>query len=164
MDREEINLFWFITTGFSRTKKKPFSGLPVSVAAVHAALDLYRSLLIPAPLNSFEVLTAIVEGKRKAKSLKPIPLSEHVTEWSSEEWDAIAGAGSSEADLASKFPVVFPVIWIANRMREGQSPPNWAEFNKITDLRGEADLSPSQLGRQLLNEKIVVALMGELLE
>jgi hypothetical protein len=164
IDREEISLFRFMAAGFSRTKKKAFSDLPVSVAAVHAALDLERFLLIPAPLNSLEVFTIIVESKRKAKSLKPIPLSEHVTKWSSEEWDAIAGAGSFEADLASKFPVVLPIIWIANRMREGQSPPNWTEFNNITHLRGEADLRASQLGRQLLNEKVVVALMGELNE
>ena len=160
MDREEMSLFWFIATGFSRTKKKAFSSLSLSVAAVHAALDLNRFVLIPAPLNCFEVLTAIVEGKREVESLKPIPLSEHVKEWSSEEWDSIAGADSPEADLASKFPVVFPVIWIANRMREGQSPPNWAEFKKITHLRGEVNLSATLLGHQLLKEKIVVALTG----
>lgn len=164
MDREEISLFWFIATGFSLTKKKVFSSLSVSVAAVHAALDLYRSVLIPAPLNCFEILAAIVESKRETESLKPIPLSEHLKEWSPEEWDSIASADSLDADLASKFPAVFPVIWIAKRMREGKSLPNWTEFSKITRLRGNANLTATQLGRQLLNEKIVGALMGELLE
>lgn len=159
MDREEISLFWFITTGFSRTKKKVFSSLSLSVAAVHAALDLHRSLLIPAPLNCFEILAAMVEGKRKTETLKPIPLSEHVKEWSSEEWDLIAPADSLDADLASDFPAVFPVIWIAKRMQEGTTSPNWTEFKKITRLQKNVNLTATQLGRQLLNEKIAVSLM-----
>jgi hypothetical protein len=164
MDREEISLFWFIATGFSRTKKKLFSSLSVSVAAVHAALELHSSVLIPAPLNCFEILAAIVESKREAESLKPIPLSEHPKEWSPEECDLIASADSLDADLASKFPGIFPVIWIAKRMREGKSLPNWNEFSKITRLRGNMNLTATHLGRQLLNEKITVSLMEGLLE
>ncbi|MFH2000920.1 MAG: GTPase-associated system all-helical protein GASH [Planctomycetota bacterium] len=164
MDREEIRLFWFLSTGLSQTKKKRFSALPVSIAAVHAALDLNHFVLIPATLNCFELLAVIVESKREDESLKPMSLKEHLTYWSSEEWDAIAVADSVDADLASKFPAVFPVIWIANRMRESQALPNWTEFKRVTRLRGDANLSATQLGRQLLNEKITVALMGELLE
>jgi hypothetical protein len=164
IDREEISLFWFMVTGFSRTKRKPFSGLPVSVAAVHAALDLHRSVLMPAPLNCFEILGAVVEKKREAESLKPIPLKDHIANWSSEEWEAVAGIGSPEADLASKFPAVFPVIWIANRMREGQCLPNWTEFFKNTRLRGNVTLSATKLAHQLLSEKTAASLMGGLLE
>jgi len=164
MDREEISLFWFIATGFSQTKKKVFSSLSVSVAAVYAALDLHLSLLIPASLNCFEILAAIVEGKRVAESLKPIPLSEHAKEWSSEEWDSIASADSLDADLASEFPAIFPVIWIAKRMQEGRALPNWTEFKSLTRLQKNANLTATHLGRQLLNEKITVSLMEGLLE
>jgi hypothetical protein len=132
----------------------------VSVAAIHAALDLNRSVLMPPPLNCFEILATIVESKREPENLKPIPLKEHLKDWSSEEWDSIASVGSLDADLASKFPAVFPVIWIANRMREGKSLPNWIEFSKITRLRGNVNLSATQLGRQLLNEKIAISLIG----
>jgi GTPase-associated system helical domain len=165
MDREEISLFWFIATGFSRTKKKPFAGLPVSVAAVHAALEVYRFVLIPPALNCFEILAALVENKRKAKDLKPIPLSDHLTMWTAaEEPSAIAAASSSDADLASEFPAVFPITWIANRMREAQSLPNESEFHTMTDLRLAANLSATELSRQLLCEKVAASLMGELLE
>jgi hypothetical protein len=160
IDREEISLFWFIVTGFSRTKGKLFSDLPVSVAAVHAALDLHRSVLIPAPLNCFEILGAVVEKKREGESLKAIPLKDHVANWTSEEWDAVAGIGSPEAELASKFPTVFPVMWIANRMREGKCSPNWAEFLNNTGLRGNVGLSATELARQLLREKTTVSVLG----
>jgi hypothetical protein len=164
IDREEISLFWFIVTGFSRTKRKPFSDLPVSVAAVHAALDLYRSVLIPAPLNCFEILGAVVGKKREGESLKPIPLKDHIVNWSAEEWDAVAAIDSPEADFGSKFPAVFPLIWIANRMREGQCLPNWTEFYNNTRLRESVNLNATTLAHQLLREKTTVSLMGGLLE
>lgn len=161
MDREEISLFWFMATGFSSTKGKVFSGLPVSIAAVHAALDIGRSLLAPAPLNCFEILTAVVEAKRKPEDCQAVPLKEQLAHWTSEEWGAISGVDSLEAQLSSKFPVVFPMTWIANRMREVQSLPNWTECKKMTHLRGEAKLSASALARQVLCEKIAVSLSRE---
>jgi len=164
IDREEISLFWFITAGFSQNRKKAFSSLSASVAAVHAALDIHRAVLIPVPLNCFEILDAIVERKRDAETLKPIPLAEHPKNWSLEEWDSIAGADSLAANLASEFPAIFPVIWIAKRMREGKSLPNWAEFRRATRLQEKDKLSATNLGRQLLNEKNAVSLMEGLLE
>lgn len=165
MDREEISLFWFIAAGFSRTKKETFSAIPeVSIAAVHAALELSKFVLIPASLNCLEILSVIVESKRKRDSLKPVSLKDHVELWSSVEWEAIAGTGSLDADLASKFPAIFPLGWIANRMREGQSLPNWIEFQKVTGMKEDMDLSATQLARQLLWEKIVVSLAGEIIE
>ncbi len=164
IDREEISLFWLMATGFSKTKKKAFSGLSVSVAAVHAALELHRSALVPAPLNCFEILGSIVERKREAEDLRPIPLEDHVARWTTEELDAIAGDGSREADLSSKFPAVFPVTWVANRMREGQCSPNWTEFSKKTRLQENVDISPVQLAQQLLRERTTVSLVEGLFE
>jgi hypothetical protein len=164
MDREEISLFWFIATGFSRTKKKPFAALPVSVAAVHSALEVHRFVLIPPPLSCFEILAELVERKRNADVLKPVPLSDHLALWTTDESGAIAVAASVDADLATEFPAIFPLTWIANRMREGQSIPKESELHKMTDLRLAADFSATQLSRQLLCEKVVVSLMGELLE
>ena len=161
LDREEISLFWFIATGYSKTQNMAFSDLPASIATVHAALELYQALSIPSSSNSFEVLTEIVQRKRTAKSLKTIPLREHIAKWSRDEWDAIVAPASLEPDLASKYPVVFPIIWIANRMRESQATPDWTEFSRITHLEGDAELSASQLGCQLLKEKTVVYLMKE---
>jgi len=161
MDREEIEMLWFVTTGFSRTKKRAFSDLSISVAAVHAALEFHQVLLIPSPLNCFEMLTEIVERKRTPKLLKPISVSEHIAQWSSEEWGAIAVETSPEANLVSNFPVVFPVHWIANRMQQIRCAPSWTEFNRITQLKADAELSAAQLGRQLLHEEIVLALMGK---
>ncbi len=164
VDGEEINLFWFIATGFSRTRREAFSELAASVAAVHAALEVHRFLLLPAPLCCFGVLAAILESNRKPKDLKPAPLETLLTNWSSQEWDAIAAADSLEARLAPIFPAVFPVTWISNRMREGQSLPKWTEFKRLTHLQGDADVSAVQLARQLLNEKIAISLAGDLLE
>ncbi len=164
MDREEINLFWFIASGFSRTKNKPFAGLPLSVAAVHAALEVQHFVLIPPASNCFEILAALVENKRDAEELKPLPLKDFLAVWGSDEFGAIAAANSPDADLASRFPAVFPVTWIANRMRETQSLPKEAEFNTLTSLRLGADLSATELSRQLLCEKVSVSLAGDLFE
>jgi hypothetical protein len=162
MDREEISLFWFIAAGFSRTKKEAFSSIAeVGHAAVHAALELSKFVLIPASLNCLEILSVIVENKRKRDSLKPVSLKDHVELWTSTEWEAIAGTGSLDADFASKFPAILPVSWVANRMREGQSAPNWIEFQKMTGMTEDMNFSATQLARQLLWEKIVVSLAGE---
>jgi hypothetical protein len=163
-DREEINLFWFIASGFSRTKNKPFAGLPLSIAAVHAALEVQHFVLIPPALNCFEILAALVENKRDAEELKPLPLKDFLAVWGSDEFGAIAAANSPDADLASRFPAVFPVTWIANRMRETQSLPKEAEFNTLTSLRLGADLMATELSRQLLCEKVAVSLAGDLFE
>jgi GTPase-associated system helical domain len=161
MDREEISLFWFMATGFSTKKGKPFSALPVSVAAVHAALDVGRCVLAPAPLNCFEILTSIVESKRKPEECDAIALKDQFAHWSADEWEAISGADSLDEQLALNFPVVFPITWIANRMREAQSQPNWTECKKMTRLRGEAKLTASAIARQLLSEKLAVSIASE---
>jgi hypothetical protein len=161
LDREEISLFWYMTTGFSSKKGKVFSAMPVSVAAVHAALDIARSLLPPAPLNCFEILSAVVEAKRRPEECGAISLKDQLVSWTSEEWEEISRADSPDILLSVNFPVIFPMTWIANRMREGQSPLNWTECKKITHLRGDAKWSPSAIARQLLWEKTVVSLAGQ---
>ncbi len=162
LDREEIGLFWFIATGFSRTKKKAFADLPPSVAAVYAAIDLHHFLLFPAPLSSFEILTAIVENKRELEFLKPIPLGEHLRAWTADEWNKIADPDSSDASLSSQFPGAFPLTWAANRMRQGQCLPNWSEFSKLTRLSKDMSLKAAQLSRQLLYERIALSLAANL--
>jgi len=161
MDREEISLFWFMATGFSTKKAQLYSSLPVSVAAVHAALDVDRCVIAPAPLNCFEILASIVDSKRNPEECGAIALKDQLAHWSADEWQAVSDSDSMDAQLALKFPVVFPLTWIGNRMREAQSQPNWTECKKMTHLRGEAKLSASAIARQLLSEKITVSIARE---
>jgi GTPase-associated system-like protein len=163
MDREEISLFWFMATGFSTRKGQPFVGLPVSVAAVHAALDVSRFVLAPVPLNCFEILKSIVESKRKAEECEVVELKDQIAHWSADEWQSVSRSDSLDEQLAVRFPVVFPMTWIATRMREADSQPNWAECKRKTRLRGEAKLSASAIARQLLSEKIAVSIASEII-
>lgn len=158
-DREEINLFWFIATGYSRTRKEPFASLPSNVAAVHAALEMHRFLVFPAPLSCRDILASSVERKRKSEECKAAPLKKQVESWSFDEWNTIAGDESKDVSLCSKFPAIFPLIWVANRMRGGKALPNWTEFKKLTHLRGDQEISAAQLAFQLLLEKSAVSQM-----
>jgi hypothetical protein len=153
IDREEINLFWFIATGISRLEGKAYSSEPIAVAAVHAALDFSHVVLTPATPSSLELLRTVLEMKRKHEDLVASTLADYVSIWTSNEWDALAGQESAESNFCSKFPAVFPLSWIGQRSREARSGPNWTEFERLTHLKGELSLKPFELSHQVFREK-----------
>lgn len=162
MDREEISLFWFIASGYSRTKKSAFASLPASVSAVHAALEVSQFVLMPPPAACYEILTALVESKRSCEDLQPIPIASHLTLWTEEENDALASPDVPNLGLAEEFPAIFPLTWLAYRTRQLAAPPGDAEVRRNTGLNTQILLTSSQLARQLLSEKVSLRLAGEL--
>ena len=164
MDREETSLFWYIATAYSRSKKSSFAGMSISVAAVHAAIEVSQFLLMPPPANCYEIAKVLVEAKRSDEDIKPIPLNAHLARWTIEEADAILSANSRALSLATEFPSVFPLTWVASRIRQMASPPAGPEIRKLTGLRSEVEVSAGQLVHQLLSEAVATNLAGELVE
>lgn len=161
IDREELNLLWFVASGFSKTAGKPFSSESLSVAALRAAIELYEYLLLPATSSCFEVLTSMIESKRDSSTLKPAALKEFVKSWGSSEGSLLAPANSQGSELGSRYPGVFPMTWIGNRLRETGNAPNWSDFKKSTGLKADTALAASQLGKQVLHERVTLSFAGD---
>ena len=161
IDREELNLLWFVVSGFSKTTGKPFSSEPLGSVAVRAAIELHEHLLLPAASSCFEVLTSMIESKRDLEALKPVALKEHVKSWKADEGALLAPANSPSSDLGARFPGVFPMTWIGNRLRETGNAPNWPDFKKVTGLKADTPLSAARLGKQILHENVTLSFAGD---
>jgi len=161
IDREEIDLFWFIASGFSRKKGQQFASMPPSVSAIHAALEVADFMLMPPPPSCYEILSSLVEAKRNPEDLQPISIAEHVAAWTRTEVDRMIGSEQTTAESAENFPVLFPLTWLALRARQLSAAPTSTEIYRNTGLRAERQLTASQVSRQLLSERVAMSLIND---
>jgi hypothetical protein len=143
--REELDVLWWATNGYVEALNTRLIDVPVPAAGILAALELARLIQPPAPLSARTVMrrllpTAQVSAKQIANALATDALG-------------VLAKGNSAMELARGRPVLFPLGWLLDRLKESGSSTGWeAEFERKTGLASSLTLPVVDWGLQYLEE------------
>jgi hypothetical protein len=164
-DREELELLWCLFNGFSETLGAPFSELPTEVAAIASGRELAGIAILPPSSAVVAMVVDATTRQRKAAQLADSTLEQILPKWKGDASRCLVPTADA-LDFVKSHPALFPLSWIALRLREIGGTPKWTdEFGTHTSIDGKLPLSKAQLARQAFFEhcclRMALAFMTE---
>ena len=156
-DREELELLWWLQSGYSKKLKQPFANLSPICTAIYAGLEVSEMVMLP-PINStFAVVRNAVE-KNKGKqfgSAKALP--QWVTSREIKSWKLLAPTRKGSYTEVSACPSIFPLSWLGLQLKEDSSATSWQnDFETRTGLSITKPLTPAEIAEQIYREQIAI--------
>ena len=151
IDREELNILWWMFAACSSTTGVAFLEMAPGAAALACGAELGGLCLLP-PARSHEAMVrrAFVAGRSK-------PLAERTLDKIVAEWDVslLRLLATDEAAItAQTYPMLFPLSWLSDRLLSSHSATGWApEFEKKTGLSASASYSHIAIAEQAMIER-----------
>jgi hypothetical protein len=155
MDREELDVLWWLHNGFSETVDQPLVALAPGVAALCCGAEVANQVITP-PLETVRqmVLHASEKGREKSE-LSELPLEQMVGQWEDRIWNLLAPTDSDLRQVAQDFPALFPLSWLCLRLRDSQGTSGWnQEFTLKTGLDPTQSYRPGRIAFQAFNERV----------
>ena len=155
MDREELDVLWWLYNGFSETVDQPLIALAPGAAALCCAAEVVNRVISP-PLETVRqmVLHASEKGRKKSE-LSALPLEQIVGQWEDRIWNLLAPTDADLGQLAQDFPALFPLSWLCLRLRDSQGTSGWnQEFTLKTGLDPTQSYRPAKIAFQAFNERV----------
>ncbi len=162
VNREELDVLWWLYNGFSRTFDRPVVGLPSGVAALCCGAELADRVITP-PLNNIrQMVLQAIDKKRKKSELSAQPLEKMVGQWDDKTWNLLAPSDTGLGQLTQDFPAVLPLSWLCLRLSQSQGAPGWnEEFKLKTGLDPARTYTPAELALQAFNERVAQRIYSE---
>jgi hypothetical protein len=154
IDREEIEILWWMFGEFSETEQMPFSKLQPAVAAFAAGRELAQRSLIPPPQAAAAMIQRIVGSGRKPAALGPVALQDIATKWTPSARDSFVPTDGEGSSAISHCPSLFPVSCACRRLREFGDLGK--DFASVTGITAEVCVSPAEWGAQVFREAILL--------
>ena len=150
IDREEINILWWMFSGISLTTGEAIADMPPGCAALTCGAELGDICLTPATQSVEAMVRKSLTSGRKG-TLAERPLAKIATEWTNPLLKRFLADDS--ADVVQAHPVLFPLSWLATRLVSSDGAPGWeAEFDKKTLLQSFIGYDHSAIAVQVLRE------------
>mgnify|MGYP004708315825 FL=1 len=152
--REESQMLWWLTGGYSKALSRPFASLLPEQAALAGATDLATLTTYTAlgPVAIPAMLDKIVAMSKKRKAQPAVKLNEIVDGFSSDDRDKLNIA----VDLDPFLTPVSSAIMQASAVGSG----SWhLRFKTTTELDASLSMAPVLLGEQLYRELLLGQLM-----
>jgi len=164
IDREELEVLWWIYNGTSMTMSKPFSELSPYEAAFAASLELTDRAMCPAHASLKSVAHGLVTRVDKktstGKTLKAI-----VSECSNDLMAALVPKSSEVNPIVQHCPKLLPLTWVAMKVTDAGVAKGWeSEFELRTGLRASLKLTPATIVEQIWAERTAQRLLQPLCE
>lgn len=157
LDREELEILWWMFSGYSEIDQKPFNKLKPSGAAFAAGIELARHSLLPPSPSAGEMIRRLVEFGRKPNSLTAITLDAAAVEWSDGALDAFIPTDARRVGLIAQGPSLMPISLACRRLREAGNLGK--DFAATTGLPATLALPPVDWGIQVFREAILLRTM-----
>jgi hypothetical protein len=162
VNQEELNALWWFFSGQSNSSGKALADLPTGAAALCCGVDIANQALLPPTENLEAIVRRGFEGSRKAQDLSERSIEKIVADWESGTLSALIPDDESK-ELATKYPVIFPLSWLCNRLLANQGAKGWgAEFQKLTGLVVASACTPSVWANQIFRERVAQRIHNEL--
>lgn len=166
IDRDELEVLWWLYNDDSSIFKKSFSSLNAFEAAFSASLELVDRALCPAPSSLKGIIASLVlraggKAKPAAKAIKSL-----VAEWTPEVIGAIASTDDDIKAIAKSSPKVLPMTWIATKVAESGVTSGWeSEFENRSGISSALKITPDAFADQVFIERtaqrLLLPLTGE---
>jgi len=156
IDREELELLWWMRGGYSSILNKPIVKLDVPNAAVICAIELADRCLIPPPESVSEMVLELVSKDRSIQQMKDLDL-DHFVKGIDPSLPSHLTIPNDEVKMFTlDCPVIFPLSSVFSA----------ADRHVIADRGNESSrstrhFSPLSFARQMFNERISQRLLQE---
>jgi len=165
VDREELDVLWWMYTGFSVTTKCPLDDLNPGAISFCCGAELANLVVTPPTRSAREMVTRVIRDHRQKKTSSEISLKQLVADWTPELWPLLAPNDGKLKMIVQACPVLFPLSWICIRLHESQGTSVWGEeLNKKTGIPEGRELSFEHWGIQVFNERIAQRTCAKVVE
>jgi hypothetical protein len=153
--REEVDMLWWYIGGWSRVLERPFSDLPVGLAAAMAGLDLADlSESFVGPAAAPAILQRLLLANRKGRSAS-VSINDVVDASSDDLKELELSEGLNKASD------VCPILTAFERKRDIGPGDAWhRSYAKLTGLKATAKLAPLALAMQVYRERKLLTALG----
>lgn len=134
MDREEINILWWMFGGVSTTTGQQFAGMPVGAAALCCGAELGNQCLLPPTGNHEAMIRRAYEAGRKSTDLTERKIESIAASWTA-PIESVLVPDEEDRTLAMNYPALFPLSWLCSRLLASNGAKGWAtEFKGFTKI------------------------------
>jgi len=157
LHREESDILWWMTAGFSRDLEKPMSELELAGACVLAGKELGNFVkVLPGPYAAEGVIhTMLLKGDSKGAKTITLKQAVNATDrtWRT-NWIAQGMTGAA-FDLC-------PVLFAVEKSLETQDESSWtAAFKGVTQIDAAVEMLPTDLALQVYQETLFMKALYE---
>jgi hypothetical protein len=154
LDQEELNILWWLYSGYSTTSETKIADLEVGAAAYCCGFEVASIALAPPIGGLFEVISRAVETGRKPIDLKATKLSKIVKSWKAPVRLELLYVDPAVDILVKKFPMLFPISSLGERIDTNGIASDWeTHFAATTGVMADIELTPSALAHQIFRER-----------
>lgn len=151
IDREEIEVLWWLFGNSSTSTGKALSDMSPGHAALLAGVEVADLCLLPPTNNAESFVVRAMESVKDADAKREL----HALV---QESDSAARAKLADEDTTKRsksHAVLFPVSWLCSRLVESRGVGGWTqEFEAKTQLAAKQSLSAVDFGRQIFRERV----------
>lgn len=158
-DREELDTLWWAFNGLSRETGQPFADMPLGEVALRGASELTQLVKTPPLPNTKVLLRRAMAAGRGTDALGERPLRELIAECDLSAAASFLGDKPTD-ELIRSNPIVFPVSWMCQRLKESGTLPA-PDFKKATGWDTQSKISADKVAYQAFNEKIALKLYAD---
>lgn len=156
VDREELDILWYVFGANSTTLAKSLRDLEVSQRCFASALELAQLVIIPPAAGSVQFLEAAINEQLQLtlrKLIEPCPVA---LLRMMNEGDSIL------SDLLGYHPALLPITWLSKRRLDSGLAAGWEpEFQVKTRLSPDDVRDASIWAEQIFNERVATRLLAE---
>jgi hypothetical protein len=153
VDREELDILWWIFGGHSKIMGKPFQSIELPQRILVCGRELADFTILPPSKASVQFLHAVL------KDAPPLTLRQLIEPCPSRVLESIA---SREADLGAvlKHPALLPLTWLSRRRVDSGMTAGWeSEFEQKTHIAVGDERPSVTWAEQVFNECVAVMLI-----
>lgn len=154
IDREELNVLWWMFSGVSSTTGRLIAKMPSGAAVLCCGAELGDQCLVPPTLGLEAMVQRAYETGRKPSEMTDRNIEELAADWDPELPNVLV-PNEDARRLAQTYPSLFPLSWLCDRLLASKGPTGWTvEFERLTDIPTNHTLLPANWAIQAFRERV----------
>lgn len=154
IDREELNILWWMFAGVSSTTGEPIAEMPPGAAVLCCGAELGGQCLVPPPSSLEAMVRRAYEAGRKPQGMTDRGIEKVVADWGDQLPNVLVPDEDARV-LARTYPSLFPLSWLSDRFLASHGATGWAaEFERITDVPANHARPPANWAIQVFRERV----------
>ncbi len=157
MDREELDILWWVFGGHSITLGKPFHAMDIARRAIASASELAELVIVPPMIGSSQFLYATLKEDR------PLTLRQLIEPCTPDLLNSVARLRTETSELLSAHPALLPFMWLSCRRLDSGMAGGWeTEFENKTHISVNEERAATNWAAQVFNECVAARLLSAL--
>lgn len=164
-DREELDVLWWMYTGFSETAGESLVKLDHGAVALCCGGEIANLVITPPAQSSREMVKRSIRDTIPQASSTQVTLKKLMAASGTKPLGLLSSDAPAAKKAIQRFPSLFPISWVCNRLRESEGVGDWGkEFTGKTGVADNRQMLLEEWGVQVFNERIAQRVYLKVLE